>query len=86
MVALTLCEAARSPFDIICGALASVCVWGARVRQQRAIMQAETGRAAQPAARDAVQCFCLHPCHHARFINISDRIASNLTTEEKPIG
>lgn len=26
MVALTLCEAARSPFDIICGARASVCL------------------------------------------------------------
>lgn len=26
MVALTLCEAARSPFDIICGARAGVCV------------------------------------------------------------
>ncbi|CAH2106096.1 unnamed protein product [Euphydryas editha] len=52
VVALTLCEAARSPFDIIrervCGG-ARVC-GGRRGVRELVIMQAETRRRRQPAA------------------------------------
>lgn len=71
MVALTLCEAARSPFDIICGArasaglCASVCACAACVGSW-VIMQGETSR----------RRGCSPAGTRARFINISNRRAS----------